>query len=137
VVARVVVAILAVAIVAWLGVMERDARLQARGVAAAQPPRAPGDLARAEEDLHNAGALNLDTAPDVSRAFVLQAAGRQAEAIATLKDVVRREPENVAAWSVLLTITRDAEPVNGRRALAAVRRLDPLSAPRRSPPRPR
>jgi hypothetical protein len=128
---RVVVAVVAVCVLAWLGVMERDARLVARGIHAAQPPRAPGDLARAEAALRGATLLNPDSGPDVSRAFVLQAGGRGDAAVALLEDVVRREPENLGAWRVLLTITRDADPVIGRRALAAVRKLDPVNAPAR------
>jgi predicted Zn-dependent protease len=129
--ARVAVALVAVAVLAWLGVMERDARLLAQGVDAAKPPRAPGALERADAAFGRAALLNPDTAPDVSRAFVLQARGREDAAIAVLEDVVRREPENLGAWRVLLTITRDARPVIGRRARAAVRELDPVNAPPR------
>jgi hypothetical protein len=129
--ARAAVAIVAVLVLGWLAVMERDHRLQVRGAELAAPPRAPGDLERAEADFRAARRLNPDRAPDVSRAFVLQAAGRQREAVALLEDVVADEPENLGAWRVLLTITRDSEPATGRRALAAVRRLDPLNAPAR------
>jgi len=128
---RVTVVVVAVGVLGWLGVMQRDARLVARGIEAAQPPRAPGDLARADAAFRGATLLNPDTGPDVSRAFVLQAGGRGDAAVALLEDVVRREPENLGAWRVLLTITRDSEPVIGRRALAAVRELDPVNAPAR------
>jgi predicted Zn-dependent protease len=129
--ARVAVAVAAVAVLAWLGVMERDARFLARGIALAQPPRAPGDLERADSALRRATLLNPDTAPDTGRAFVLQASGRETSAVGLLEDVVRREPENLGAWRVLLTITRDTEAVIARRALAAVRGLDPVNAPAR------
>jgi predicted Zn-dependent protease len=129
--ARIAVAVAAALVVAWLAVQERDTRLLASGIEAAQPPRAAGDLERAEDDLRAATLLSPDTGPDVTRAFALQAGGRHAAAVALLEDVVRREPDNLGAWRVLLTVTRDADPAVGRRALAEVRRLDPLNAPER------
>jgi hypothetical protein len=129
--ARVAVAMTAVLVLAWLAVQERNVRLLARGMEAAQPPRAAGDLERADDDLRAATLLSPDTGPDVARAFALQASDRHAAAVELLEDVVRREPQNLGAWRVLLTITREADPAIARRALAAVRRLDPLNAPER------
>ena len=56
----------AVVVLAWLGLMERSARLQASGVDAL----ARQDLARAEADFRGARLLNPDSAPDLSRAYV-------------------------------------------------------------------
>ena len=125
---RAAVAAVAVVLLAWLGVMERDARLQARGVAAAGRLDVPGSAARADAAFRDARLLNPDTAPDVARALVLQARGRRGAAVALLEAVVRREPENVSAWGVLYAVARDADPAAARRALAARRRLDPLGA---------
>jgi hypothetical protein len=127
VIARVAIVAVAVVVLAWLAVMERDAVLQERGLAAARH----GSLARAEADFRTARLLNADTTPDVDRAFVLRAAGRGAAARALLEGVVRREPDNLLAWSSLLTFARRDDPATARRAVAALRRLDPLSAPRR------
>lgn len=126
--ARLAVAALALVLVGWLGVMERDAHLQARAVEAARPPRAAGDLERAASDLRAARLLNPDTAPDVLRAFVLQAAGEDRAALALVSDVVRREPDNLDAWGVLYTLTRQRDPATAQRALAARQRLDPVRA---------
>jgi len=129
-VARIAVALLAVVVLAWLGVMERDARLQARGVEAAGRLGDPGGAERAHAAFRAARLLNPDTAPDVGRALVYQAQERPDAAIALLEDVVRREPDNPTAWSVLYAVARLADPPVARRALEARRRLDPLGARR-------
>jgi predicted Zn-dependent protease len=133
--ARVVVALVSVVVLAWLGVMERDTRLQNRGVDTASGAVAFGRLSpdqfrSAESDFRAARFLNPDTAPDVNRAVMYQVHGRSAQAAELLEDVVRREPENLTAWGVLVEATRERDPATARRALAARRRLDPLSAPR-------
>jgi hypothetical protein len=124
VIARAVVAVVAVAVIAWLGAMERDTRLLARAGDAATAR----DYAAAERDLRDAGALTADTTADVRRAFLLQGTRRGDAARALLADVVRREPDNLTAWGLLLTFARDADPAVAARARAQVRRLDPLRA---------
>jgi len=131
VVARVLVLALAVPVVAWLAVLERDTRLQARGTAAAQRLEQPGNAARAERAFRDARLLMPDTAPDVSRAFLYRATDRQDAAVALVEDVLGREPENLTAWGVLATFARGHDAGAVARALAARRRLDPLSARRR------
>ncbi len=126
--ARAAVGLAAVAVLAWLGVLERDARLQARGVAAAERPDVDGNLARAEDHLRAARFLNPDTGPDVGRAAVYNAGGRWREAVALLEDVLRREPANIGAWGVLLVVARDRDRAVAERAVNARRRLDPLRA---------
>ncbi len=125
--ARALVAAVAVIVIAWLAVMERDARLQARAGAAIDA----GELDRAEDDLLRARLLNPDTAPDVTRAVLYRATGRERPAIALLEDVVRREPDNLTAWSVLRLSATGTDPGAFRRALAALQRLDPVNVPSR------
>jgi predicted Zn-dependent protease len=125
--ARAGVAVVAVVVLAWLGVSERSVRLQASGVAAT----ARHDFDRAESDFRAARLLNPDAAPDLGRAFVYAASSRQAQAVALLDDVLRREPDNRAAWGVLEQITRQSDPGSARRAHAALRRLDPRYVPPR------
>jgi predicted Zn-dependent protease len=123
-VSRLVVAAVAVVVLVWLGVMERDVRRLAGGVDAA----GRRDVAAAEADFRAARTLNPDTTPDLRRAFLYQATRRSDEAVALLEDVVRREPDNLPAWGLLRTFTRESDPATAQRALAAVRRLDPLRA---------
>jgi hypothetical protein len=127
VIARAVIAVAAALVLAWLGVMERDVRLEARGSAALRSKGDPAVLARAETDLRRANLLNPGTSADVSRALVRQARGRTNQSVALMEDVVRREPDNVMAWRVLAVLS----PGSARRSLAVQRRLDPLNAPRR------
>ena len=129
--ACVLVVVLAAAVLGWLAVMERDERLLARGVEASGRLQSAGSFERAEADLRAARLLNPDVRPDLARAVLYQGAGRPREAVALLEDVVRREPENAVAWSRLLVLARDREPAAARRALAALRRLDPVNARRR------
>jgi predicted Zn-dependent protease len=121
------VAVVAVVVLAWLGISERSVRLQASGVAAT----ARHDFDRAESDFRAARLLNPDAAPDLGRAFVYAASSRQAQAVALLDEVLRREPDNRAAWGVLEQITRQSDPGTARRAQAALRRLDPRYVPPR------
>ena len=121
---RIVVAVAAALIIAWLGVMELDTHRQANGVSAAQRD----DFAAADADFAAARKLNPDTAPDVNRAFVYERMGRHAQAAAVLEDVLRREPDNLTAWGLLFTFTKNHDRATAERALAARRRLDPVSA---------
>jgi hypothetical protein len=123
-VTRVVVIAVALVLIAWLGVMERDARLQARGVDAAQRH----DIADADADFRAARTLNPDTAPDLNRSFLYERTARHAQAAAVLEDVLRREPDNLTAWGLLFAFTKNHDPATADRARAARRRLDPVSA---------
>ena len=125
--ARAAVAVVAVLVLAWLGVMERNLRLEERGAAALRSKGEPAVLARAETDLRRANLLNPATGPDLNRALVRRVRGRNEASVALLEDVLRREPDNLTAWRVLTLLSPDA----AGRALAAQRRLDPVNARRR------
>ena len=118
----------AVLVVAWLGVMLRDARLQAGAVEAAGRLEAPGDVDRAATDFRAARLLNPDTAPDVGLALLYQTEGRREQATALLEDVLEREPDNLTAWGLLYNVARTEDPATAQRAFDARRRLDPIRA---------
>jgi hypothetical protein len=118
-------------VLVWLGVMERDARLQSRAVEAAGRVDVPGDAERAAADFRGARFLNPDTAPDIGLALLHQSQGRREDATALLEDVLAREPENLTAWGLLYNVARRADPATARRAFDARRRLDPIRARRR------
>jgi hypothetical protein len=129
--ARVCVGLAAVVVLAWLGVMEYDARTLKRGVDNAgemlTSGSTPAGFRSAEADFRDARLLSPDTTPDLHRAVLYRIHNRERQAVALLEDVVRREPDNVAAWNVLYALVREGDPAAARRALAARRRLDPIS----------
>jgi hypothetical protein len=129
--ARVSVALVALAMLVWLGVMERNVRLQAGAVDALRTGSALRDPARTQADLRRARLLNPDTAPDVTRAVVYRAVGRPRQAVVLLENVVRREPDNLAAWGVLRLSAAGNDADAFRRSLSALRRLDPINVPPR------
>ncbi len=123
--ARAGLAAVAVLVIAWLAVMERDLRLQQAGVEALRPGASPAQLDAAEGDLRGARFLYPDPAPDISLALVHRARGDEARALAAIEDVVRREPANLTAWATLGLLGGEAARP---RLDAALRRLDPLNA---------
>jgi tetratricopeptide (TPR) repeat protein len=124
VIARVGVAVVAVIVLALLGLNERAVRLQADGIAAT----AAQDFDAAERDFRRARRWNPDPTPDLQRAYVYAASSRGPQAVALLEDVLRREPDNRSAWGLLLDFSEDTDPAAARRARAALRRLDPVNA---------
>jgi predicted Zn-dependent protease len=126
VVARVSVVCVAVLVLGWLGLMERDVRADKRGVALSAQP---GNLTRADAELRAAQRFNPDTEPELTRAYLYVGAGQPARAAAIVEGILRREPDNLAAWGALFNVARDRDPAAADRALAARRRLDPLHAP--------
>jgi hypothetical protein len=136
VLARVCVVVVAVVVLGWLAVMERDTRLQARASAATRPGASAAQLATAEDDLRAARLLNPDVRPEIDLALLYRARGDIDRAIATIEDVVRREPDNLVAWGVLAVLSGGHDPAAMARALAARERLDPVNARRAREARP-
>ena len=124
---RPLVAVIAVLVIGWLAVLERDARLYDRGIAAGGSLDDPATIARAEADMRDARLLNPDRTPDLGLAVILNTTRRQAAAQRVLEDVVRAEPDNLSAWDALDFVNGDRDPALKRRAAAEIRRLDPLS----------
>jgi len=142
VLARIAVVVIAIGAIGWLAVLERDARLYDRGIAAGGRLDNPRTIARAESDLENARLLTPDRTPDVGRALILWTAGRAAAARGVLENVVASEPDNLSAWTALGWVNAGADRALERRVAAENRRLDPLNegrsppAPARPPPGP-
>ena len=134
-IARACVALVALALIAWLGVLERGTRSHAAGVALLQPGASDRELARAEAKFDAATLLNPDTAPELDRALLYRARGELERALGLVDDVVRREPDNLRAWAVMALLAQGNDPDAVRRAFDARRRLDPVNARRAAPPR--
>jgi hypothetical protein len=120
---RVALALVAVVIIVWLGVLLRDTRLLNRGLGVP-------DAREAQKDLRAARLLNPDTAPDAARGLRFGVAGDRRRALAVYENVARREPDNFYVWGAILTLVRGRDAATQRRALAALRRIDPLDARR-------
>ena len=129
--ARIAVAVIAVGVIGWLAVMERDARLYERGIAAGGSLDNPKTIARAESDLEDARLLTPDRTPDVGRALILWITGRAAHARAVLEDVVASEPDNLSAWTALGWVNARRRP--GARAARGSGDATPRPAQRGSP----
>jgi hypothetical protein len=121
-IARIAVVAVSVVVLAWLGVRERDVRVQSRALA--ESGQAP--ISKAYRDFRRARFLNPDTAPDVLLGLLDSVHSQRARGIARLEDVVRREPENLFAWGQLYKIAQGHDRAATQRALAALARLDPL-----------
>ncbi len=126
--ARAGVAVVAVFVLGWLAVQERDTRLHASGVAALKAGGDAAALRAAEADLRAARLLSPDTRPDLDRALLLRAQGKAGEAIALTRSVVRREPDNLLGWGILAVLAQGRDPEAVRAAFAARKRLDPVNA---------
>ena len=121
-IARVALALVAVVVIAWLAVMERDTRVQSRALAeSGRPP-----ISRAYSDFRSARFLNPDTAPDVLLGLLDAVHGQTSRGIARLEAVVRREPENLFAWGQLYKVAQGHDQAVANRALVELARLDPL-----------
>ncbi len=120
---RVALALVAVSLLTWLGVMERDARLVSQAL------NDRNVTARAD-GLRRARLLNPDSRPDLERALLYLGQGDRSRAAVTVERVLRREPDNLTAWGELLLIARVDDPPTAARARAALQRLDPIGARR-------
>ena len=125
---RIAVAAVAVLVLAWLAVMERDWRLQEDGAAALRPGSTPAQLARAEDDLKASRLLNPDPAPDMNLALLGErpaaaragAGGDRGRRAARARQPLGvGDPRGAGARS---------DAAARARAFAARRRLDPLNA---------
>jgi Flp pilus assembly protein TadD len=83
-------------------------------------------IARADD----AKTLNPNTEPDLAVYGLLVRLGRSAEARRVFESVVRREPDNRTAWSLLAVSTQANDPAQFRRAIMHLHELSPLTTRR-------
>jgi hypothetical protein len=125
-VARVAVAIVALLIVAWLAVLVRDQQVGHAGVQSIidRPDMGERDWNRALDQMRAADLLDPSTDWSMGRAnYLMVRDPERARLIA--ESVVRREPNNLAAWMVILRATRETEPERARQAERHILRLNP------------
>ncbi|MEA2449681.1 MAG: hypothetical protein QOG63_1613 [Thermoleophilaceae bacterium] len=125
--ARIALVIAAVVVAACLALTLRAIRLEdaARG-ALAGGAISPAAVAHAERLLRDAEELNPDIRPLLVRGALLTGVNQPQRAVALLRAVLRREPDNAAAASLLVSNLRRYDPAA---ADAAERRLRVIAPP--------
>jgi hypothetical protein len=131
-VARVLLALTALLVLAWVGVLYRNYETgkdaAVRGFFAPEKSRAARE--RDLQRLEDAQLLDPNAYWKVARANYQLATGDLRGAAAAAEDLVHAEPENIFAWSTLLRATEKSDPARAREAAAAIRRLNPLAVRR-------
>jgi hypothetical protein len=128
VVPRVLVALVAVALVAWFALIARNQEI---GTAASErisdaPSMGATEWERTMEDFRRAQLLDPSTDWSLVRAqYLLLRDDRRALAVA--ESVLEREPDNLAAWFTVLRASDESDPRHAE-AAREIRRLDPRSA---------
>ena len=90
------------------------------------PPSACKEFRRAVDDFHGATFLNPDTQPALS-SVLLAHSGQPRRQAADVESLLRKEPDNLAAWVTLESINLGRHDSAGiQQARRALRRLDPL-----------
>jgi predicted Zn-dependent protease len=121
----------AVAIAVGAGFWVHAARLESKAQSIAERP--PQSLSRQDVDqaarlFEDARAHNPDTRPIEREAGLLIRTGRLREAVALMRPVVRREPDNLTAWALIAIGARTVNPALAREATARARALNPLAS---------
>jgi predicted Zn-dependent protease len=122
----VLVAVVAVAALAWLALNMRDLNGFEDGerLALAQNTTR-SQVDEAARLLEDSRFLNPDTRPMITEGAMLVARGDARDGRALLEKAVRREPDNVFAWAVLASATRRLDPERSREARARAAELSP------------
>jgi hypothetical protein len=124
--ARGLLAALAVVLIAWFCLLARNHSLgtEASRRIVAEPAMGAADWQRAMDDLQRADLLDPSTEWSLVRAQYLLLRDKRA-ALRVANDVIAREPDNLAAWWIVLRAARDRDPARWREAEAQIQRLNP------------
>lgn len=115
---RVVLALVAVLVLAWVGVLVRNHEVGRNAVDE-----------RDAKELESARLLDPNRYWDQVLAGVLLLNGEPRRAAAEAEQLIRAEPENVVAWSLLREAARQTDPDRAAEATGELRRLNPRTAP--------
>ncbi len=125
--ARILLSLLAAAIIAWLLIGWNDDRLQTQGIVLLE--RQPPQTAEALERFRSAKLLSASLQPDAFEASVLLLNGDRARAIAQLEGLLRSEPENRTGWLLLGNWLSSDDPAGAARAFERAAALDGVKQP--------
>jgi hypothetical protein len=138
VLARAGIAVLAVLIIGWLGVLLRDERVRQSAndrIFYTPSLRGPG-LAHELDRLQSARLLNPDPKAELQRAALLMQRGYPEQAARIAEAHVRREPASLDAWTLIAKAERRRDPARAAAAVAELRRRNPLAGRLRARPAP-
>jgi len=129
---RAIVLVAAVLALGWLAVSYHNSRvIRHAQVASADQKATPAEIDSALRAVRDDLVLDTSRTEALSyRASLEIRAGREDEARKLFEEIVRREPDYRSAWLGLYQFTQKSDPARSAQALAQVRRLDPLGAPR-------
>jgi hypothetical protein len=128
--ARALLALIAVLVLAWTGVLLRNYELGKDAAVRAYfgPKPSPAERDRDLERLDDAQLLDPNAYWRIARANYQILGGDSRGAARTAEQLVRDEPQNLFAWSTLLQATRRSDPDRAAQAAAEIRRLNPLGS---------
>ena len=120
--------VVSLAAAAWLASAYPGTRAEERARAirpAPGQPLTPAQVARSIELLEDARRARPDGDILPRLAGLELTAGRPERAAALVRPLVRREPENLPAWTILAFALEDSDPAGAREAQARRRELAP------------
>ena len=123
--ARVLIAVIALAAAGFLVVEERGARAADRITGAALSNPDPARLAQATTDLATAAKWNPDSSPTLDLAIAEARAGQFEQAGTRIVAVTKDEPRNVRAWQLLCSVAKRYDSDLAATACARERALAP------------
>lgn len=123
---RATLALVSLLLIGWFAVLVRDEHIGAEATDRLlhNPEMSDSRFARSLEELRQAEFLNPDTEWRVTRASYILLRDKP-RAVRVVESVLRKEPENLSAWVVLLNASRDRDPRRASRAVDGIRRLNP------------
>ena len=127
---RVALAVIAVLVLGWAGVLLRDLRLGEEAAFRAYfgPSESPAQRDRDLRRLEDAALLDPSSEWDLARATYHLNSGDPRRAAVVAEELVQKEPENLVAWTALSRATRETDQARSARAAEAVERLNPLGS---------
>jgi tetratricopeptide (TPR) repeat protein len=130
---RVVIVSVALLAAVWLAISYGNSHTirQVQKVAASSHPT-PGQLEGALHDLRSGQTLDPSRGTETLsyEASLEIRLNRLPQALGTLEEIVKREPDTAEAWFLIAQLSRGSDPARAARATAQLLRLDPREARR-------
>lgn len=130
---RVLVGVVAVAVLLWVGVLLRDQRLgnPAADRLVKHPGLSASEVEASADRVRRARLLDPDPTWDLKLSTGYRVQRRPRQALAVSLAAARREPANLDLWSVVYPAGLEVDPPAARLAVAEIGRHNPLTLRRR------